>query len=436
MANATANEPQTKKAGLIKRRFDGITLLWHIPGTSYLLRLIGLLFGFMIASFAILVLAESAIGDVPILIRLSFYVQLYSLAFFFFILVEVLQFYRNYKKYNSLPEANPPPGTKYWPSKSIKGHGRIIFGTLLAALVSIIVVYGEFFNRSFLLSLVELNLIFSIGYLFFVFFLLFLTPFITAKGSIESYKATYAEKIHHRRLWFFILLPVPWILFIAIFSTAGAVLQLAEVYGYAVAFWNIAGLTVFGFLCLVGLVALFKKNMRTNYTISEIAATLTFLFVIIIPGLTGTSPGSSGPLISLITMAFFYFRGTLNDMGHDLQKQNRARNEKVGESNITSTENISNAENDSGSEKTTLTTALPKAYRNLVLGLLVLLFTYFGVVYTIAPEFSILGIAAGTQQIGLYLQIGFWLEIVGLSLGIIVFTVVSVFRSAKKNRDN
>jgi hypothetical protein len=432
MANAATNEPQAEKAGLIRRRFDGIALLWHIPGTRYLLKLIGLLFGSMIASFAILVLAESAIGDVPILIRLSFYVELYSLAFFLFILVEVLQFYRNYKKYNSLPETNPPPGTTYWPSKSNKGHARIIFGILLAVFVSIIVVYGEFFNRSFLLSLVELNLTFSIGYLFFVFFLLFLTPFITAKGSIESYKATYAEKIHHRRLWFFVLLPVPWILFIAIFSTAGAVLQLAEVYGYAVAFWNIAGLTVFGFLCLVGLVALFKKDIRTNYTVSEIAATLTFLFVIIIPGLAGTGPGSSGSLISLTTMAFFYFRGTLNDMGHDLQEQYHARNEKVSKTNITSTENTLNAKNDNGYEKTPPTIALPKAYRNLVLGLLVLLFTYFGVIYTIGPEFSILGITAGTEQIGLYLQIGFWLEIVGLSLGIIVFTVASVFSRAKK----
>ncbi len=443
MANATTDEPQAEQTGFIKRQFDGIAFLWHTPGTRHLLKLIALLFGSMIVSFTVLVLAQVVLGDLSILVRLTFYLQLYSLAFFVFIFVELLQFYRNDRKYKSFPEMNPLLKMKYWPKTSGKRYGTIIFGLILVICVSFIVVYGEFFDRWFLISVKNSEYLFEVGYLFFLCFLLFLAAFITAKGSIESSKARYTERIHHGKLWFLLLLPVPWILLGIVFYTAGIASEITVVFGFIGDFWNLAALFTFGFLCLVGLIAIFNRKMRTSYTTSQIAASSTFLFVIIIPGMIGTITGSLGsaralslgPVISLAAMAFFYFRGNLDEEGHDLRKYYTAWDKKLKQFNITSEEDVLKQKYDKRFETTPLTTAVANAYHDLILGLLLLLLTYFGFIYCIAPEFSILGIAVGIEQIDLLLQVDSWFEIIGLTLGIIVFTVISVFRKPKRTEN-
>jgi hypothetical protein len=273
-----------------------------------------------------------------------------------------------------------------------------------------------------------------------MYFMVFLTALMAIRSSIWSVNAKFAEKIHHKRVWFFLLLPVPWILFIVTFLGAGIGLQLMDTLGIDVAFWWFSALFVFGFLCFMSVIALFSRRIRGNYTTSQIAAISTFLTVIVIPGIIGSihiSPGSAnswGPIISLIIMIVLYFRATLDGMGHDLQEYYGDWNKKLKHFDINTKEDILNRKYDKSFESTPLDSKVPNAYRNLMLGLLVLLLTYFGVIYLIGPFFSMLGSVAGEQEINVFLFSDSLFEDIGFSVGVGVFTVISVFRRAKKQK--
>jgi uncharacterized RDD family membrane protein YckC len=82
-----------------------------------------------------------------------------------------------------------------------------------------------------------------------------------------------------------------------------------------------------------------------------------------------------------------------------------------------------------------VSTTVKNAYHNLILGLLELLLTYFGFIYAIFPELAISGITLGMWMMDAILQLDTLFEIIGLSLGLAVFTIISVFRREKGTKD-
>ncbi|MFX0062989.1 MAG: zinc ribbon domain-containing protein [Candidatus Hermodarchaeota archaeon] len=431
----------------VRRQFDGITFLWRTSETRSFLKLLALLFGFMTIAFTAIYLIIAIFGVTNFFIRLNVYVFPFMLILFVIILIEFVRFYQNDRKYNLFPERNPLLQMKYWPSTKDTNRRRMLIlsvGLLFLILVALFAVVEIFLIAEIY---VWAELIFVIGstvLLPLMLVLLFITAFITAYGAMKSFGAKYSEKLAQQRYWFLIFLPLPWIIFIILFFSATEVSILSENFfsGEVLTNWYLWGLFTYLFLGVVGLITFLNQKWWVRYTASQLAASLTFLLIILIPGFIGLAidllgllvGGYLGPLISLILIVFFYFQGTLDGYGDELNEYYAAWDKKLEQFNIKSEEDIINQKYDKTFEQTPLPTSVPNAYRNLIGGLLLLLLTFFGVIFVIGSQFSILGTAEGAYFLELYLPVTSFLEVAGMAIGIFVSTIILVFRGERKEK--
>lgn len=431
----------------VRRQFDGISFLWRTSETRSFLKLLGLLFGFMTIAFAAIYLIIAIFGETNFLIRLNVYVFPFMLILFAIILIEFVRFYQNDRKYNLFPERNPLLQMKYWPSTKDTNRRRILIlgvGLLFLVLVALFAVVEIFLIAEIYELAALIFSIISIVYLPFMLVLLFITAFITAYGAMKSFGAKYSENLSRQRYWFLIFLPLPWIIFIILFFSATEVSILSENFfsGEVLTNWYLWGLFTYLFLGVVGLISFLNQKWWVRYTTSQLAASLTFLLVILIPGFIGLAidllgflvGGYIGPFISFIAIVFFYFQGTLDGYGDELREYYTAWDKKLEQFNIRSEEDVINQKYDKTFERTPLPTSVPNAYRNLLVGLLLLLLTFFGVILVIGSQFSIAGTVEGTDFLDTYLSLTSFLEVAGMAIGIFVSTIILVFRGERKEK--
>jgi len=69
-------------------------------------------------------------------------------------------------------------------------------------------------------------------------------------------------------------------------------------------------------------------------------------------------------------------------------------------------------------------------------GLLLLLFTYFGIILDIGSMFSVLGISIGTEKITGFLFLSSFVGFGGIILGLLVYTIIIVFRTKPQEQDS
>jgi len=410
----------------------------------------------MIVFYTTLTIIIAIFGETNFFLRLNAYVLPFFLVLLSFILIELVRFYRNARKYTLFPEKNPLLKMKYWHYPDLKEEKRrrllkIVGSFIFISLLVLVIVVEILFVREILRVLITIFIVVSQIFFWLNFILLFITSFIAAKGTMQKFEARYSEKFRQQSYWFFLFLPLPWILFFIILFTTGEIIAASSLLGVELIRWYFGAQILYSFLCLIGIITILKKNWRVGYTASQVSASLTFLTVIVIPGIIelaqdelvfilsliglvqlDTSGGSSyyflGPIISLLAMGFFFIQGALDGYGDKLREYYAAWDEKLHKFNIKSEEDIKNQTYDKVFDETPLAADNPNAYRNLLFGLILLLLTFFGIIHGIGGIFSVLGVAYGAEQLSLFLPTSSYIEFWGLTIGLFIFTLIIVFR--------
>lgn len=409
----------------------------------------------MIVTFSALTSIIAIYGETTFLIRLNVYVLPFFLVLFLYILFLLIRFYLNARKYPLFPERNHLIKMKFWHYPDIKDKRRLSLkttGILIFLVLLIYVAVTAIFEveemRYALIILYSIVLSFS---LYLTYVLLFITSFISARGSMQIFNAKYSDKVQQKGYWFFIFLPVPWIVFITVWYFAGEILTAYSIFGGFLNLWFLVTEFLYGFLCLTGILTILKKNWRPGYTTSQISASLTFLTVIVIPGIIDivkdqlgsiisligfvqleTSGGSSspflGPILSLIALGFFYIKGALDGWGDKLREYYAAWDNKLIKFNIKSEEDIKNQTYDKAFDKTPLNTDVPNAYPNSIFGLIILLLTFSGIIFGTGVMFSVLGTSIGVEHIEGFLFLNAFFTFWGIILGLFIYTIIILFR--------
>jgi hypothetical protein len=186
---------------------------------------------------------------------------------------------------------------------------------------------------------------------------------------------------------------------------------------------------------------------------------LTFLTVVVIPGIIGiaqdelsalisllgfiqldTNGGGSyfflGPVISLTVVLLLYIKGALDKWGDNLREYYVAWDKKLEMFNIKSEEDVKNQTYDKTFDETPLTTDVSNAYPDLIFGLIILLLTFFGIIFTTGAMFTVLGPTAGVAEIEGFLFLNSFFSFWGIILGLFVYTVIIVFRTKPQVQDS
>lgn len=417
----------------VRHRFDGIQFLWRTLETRYILKLMIALFGSMIIYLGIICISIILFGDILLIGSLSlcdffgflsFLAEPIFMGLFLFILIQLARLYWNDSKYRLFPEKNPCLKMKYWPSTKSSGYNSLVLPVII--LLSFIL---------YILSLLAELILY--GKLIWIFgntglFSLFITAFIAAKGSMKSFEERYKEKFQRQRYLYFILLPIPWIILFFLSFVGFDLTDYTDILGRNILLWVSIGYVLYGFLGVLGLIVLIKRSWWAGYTASQVSASLTFLFVIIIPFLMGVIIGLFGHIVSLIAMGYFFIQGTLDKHGDNLRGYYSAWDKKLQQFNINSEEDIHNQAYDKAFDKTPLDTDVQNAYHDLIIGLALLLVSFFGILIAILPNFPILGTESGMKSIESFLSLASAYEALGLTLALFIFTIVIGFSKPKK----
>jgi hypothetical protein len=461
---SVTNESKEKKIFFVKRYFDGIGFLWQTPETRYLLKLILVLFSSMIVTYTAISSIVGIYGETQFLIRINLYVLPFFAILLIFILIELIRFYQNARKYTLYPEKNRLLKMKYWHYPDLKDEKRRfsfkIVGSLIFVSALTLVVVTAIFDvqeTRFVLIILYSAFIYSFGFI--AYFLIFVTSFISARGSMQGLNTKYSDKLQQKGYWFFLFLPLPWVLLIGILFFAGEIFVAYAIFGGFLILWWWVAIGLYGFLSLSGILTILKKSWRVGYTTSQIAASLTFLMVVVIPGIIGIaqdelgtlisllglvqfdkSGGGSyfflGPITSLIAVGFLYIKGALDKWGDNLREYYVAWDKKLKNFNITSEADIKNQTYDKAFDKTPLTTDVPNAYPNLIFGLIILLLTLFGIIFETGAMFAVLGPTAGVAEIEGFLFLNSFFSFWGIILGLFVYTIIIAFRKQQQEQDS
>ncbi len=407
-------------------------------------KLIIALFGSMLIYYGIIAIIIAIFGNIvlkeevsnagrsvvveTVLGFLSFQALNIFLGVFLFIIIELAHLYRNEKKYRLFPEKNPLLKMKYYPSTKSNCYKKLRLAVILC--VSLLFVDWLLF----VLSMSLIGSYYPVLYAFTIrsfsllsFAFMFIAAFITVRGTIKSFKERYLVKFQRQRYWFFILFPIPWLIpIIVIFVFGTRIFDVTRLLGGVTVLWVRVCLLLYGYLAILGFIALLNRKWRASYTAIQIAASLTFLFVVIIPAFIGFGFDQLGPIVSVIALAFFFIRGTLDETGDDLRKYYAAWDKKLQQFNINSEEDICNQTYDKAAfDKMPLNTEVPKAYRNLIFNLVLFLLSFFGFAYLALPMLS-------TCEAIVFIEATLMLisasEFLGLALGLFIFTTVIGFR--------
>ncbi len=408
---------------IVRRQFDGIKFLWQIPEIRYLLKLIVALFGFMIIYTSLITILIAIFGLTSPLFGYSVLLLPLFLGSFLFILMELAKFYWSNRKYRRLPERNPLIKTKFKTSIEFKGYKKYFL--YIVIILAVILLGGFLFLNIFyrnghwlwtfysmyygLLDTIIEEFFMSFTYIYIGIY--FLMGFVTARGTMQSFEKLYVEKFHRHWYWYFIFLPIPWIFLIVISVWIRELYDISHILGGQLgSTWVTAAIYLYMLLCIFGLLAIPRRNWRAGYTTSQIAASYTFLFVILIPVLVGSVIDLIGPVISYAITIFLYIQGNLDGYGDDLRVYYDAfRNRTYG-------------------DNTPLDTEVLDIYRNLILGLVLLLLTLFGFFFQISLIFPIFGMEVGIKALETQLELVSLPEIMGITLALFLYVTVIGFR--------
>ena len=381
MREQSAGPKGSEEIGIdvVHRQFDGIIFLWQTPETRYLLKLIMTVLGSMIVYFGILWILIKLFGTFLILGRAAAFGNPFFLLWVLFILIVLARSYWNDRMYKLYPERNHLLKMKYWPSTKSKIYKRhlfpiIFFGSLLFGIVYFIFLKNSFPYHGGLYSALNISLTFI------TYPVLFIMAFFAVRGIMKAFEKRYVEKFQRQRYWFFVLLPISWILFF-IFSYTVMTYKswISEnLTGHSTFLFAVA-IGLYGVLVILGLLALLNRDRRGGYTASQISVSYVFLFVLIIPFFIGLIFDLLGPIISFLAMTFLFIQGTLDARGDDLRKYYGAWDKKLQQFHINSEEEILKHTYDRAFDTTPLDTEVPNAYRNTILSSFLLLLAGFGV---------------------------------------------------------
>jgi hypothetical protein len=379
MQEQSAGPKGSEEIGIdvVHRQFDGIIFLWQTPETRYLLKLIMTVLGSMIVYFGILWILITLFGTIPIFGRAAAFGNPFFLLWVLFILIVLARSYWNDRMYKLYPERNHLLKMKYWPSTKSKIYKRhlfpiIFFGSLLFGIVYFILLKNSFPYPVGLYSALGISLTFI------TYPVLFIMAFFAVRGIMKAFEKRYVEKFQRQRYWFFVLLPIPWILFFIFSYTVYKSWISENLTGHSTFLFAVA-IGLYGLLVILGLLALLNRDRRDGYTASQISVSYVFLFVLIIPFFIGLTFDLLGPIISLLAMTFLFIQGTLDARGDDLRKYYGAWDKKLQQFHINSEEEILKHTYDRAFDTTPLDTEVPNAYRNMILSLFLLLLAGFGV---------------------------------------------------------
>lgn len=362
-------------------RFDGIRYLWQIPDIRYLLKLIIVLFGSMICLYCFSFGFVLLLGDIVLIEGIStqtlldlpvLFCEAVFVAGFLYVLIELSVGYFSKKA----------------PQYAPKSQFRRIFS---------IVLFGILVVLSLLLLLLFYPLLLDIMYI--VVSIFFITGLITARGAIRSFNEKYYPQFQEKSYSFFLLVPIPWIILVALFFGSA----FFDVSNEIVVIPSGLAVVLYAFLAILGLIVAFKQDWRSRYTTSQVSGSLTFLSVIILPFFIGLVVDLFGALLSLLVLVYLYIQGTLDELGDNLREAQ-------------------------GSEEKSV-----KAYHNVIIGLFLLVITFFGLIFVVGGQFYWLGATDGMIMVRTFLSITSVFENYGLIVGLFLFIVLTIFRKPKDN---
>jgi len=462
LKRSSEKESESRLVGKVCRWFDGIRFLWQTSETRYLLKLILILLGLMLFSFSLLIGLITLFGRTILLYGSFFLLYTIFIGWFLFILLELVRFYRNDRKYRLFPERNPLLQMKYWHESKAKMYEGRFRRFSYAMLIVFIVLWGGFLLSEVLflfLGFMEagwlwvvynicLGLLtfyttyfnvlmwFYFGllavFLFIIMGIWFFLGFISVKGTMNASAERFTEKFQRKRYWFFVLLPIPWVFLIGILFWKKELYVVSYLLGgeYG-SLWVIPTLYLYVFICVLGFVAFFNRGCQARYTASQLAASYTLLSVIFIPLFTGLFFSLLGTVVSLLAVGYNFIRDTLDGCGDELREYYGDWEKKLQRFGITSEDIVSKRNYDRTFETTPLETDVPNAYRNLILNLSLLLLAFFGILSLLAPLFLSLGAGIGTESIEIMLNVNSFTEIMGITLALFIYVLVIGFRKQK-----
>ena len=434
--SSTLNELEKKPGKYIRSKFGGIKFLWKTPKFRLFIKLMILLLISMVVLNGILYFLFSIFGRMNlILITIELISDAAFLGLFLYLMIDLIIFYRNSKKYKLFPEKNKYLQMKYWSSIETKSQKKLRKKRVIL-LLGIIVITIFIGVVPLYLARVNLLLIFSMilfGTLVFLYYssllIIGILAFMATKGMMESFENRYSEKFHRKWYWSVLLLPIPWLISIFIIYNYYYIRLFDDI-----VFSRTMGVLAFIYLALgiIGFLALFKRNWRSGFTVSHISATLTILSVIIIPFFIGIVIDIMGTIVSFIALVFFFVLGTLNENGNELNEYFEAWDNKLKNFNIKSEQDIQSQNYDKSFESTPLTTDVPNAVCDLAIGLIVLTYTLFVFLHLVMKSLLLSG-ETGILMISIILYFISIVESFAIISAIIIFTIIIILRQAKKD---
>ncbi|MFX0070907.1 MAG: zinc ribbon domain-containing protein [Candidatus Hermodarchaeota archaeon] len=426
-------ESQKTPTKYVRGQFDGIKFLWNIPEIRYFLILMTMLLVSIVVFNIILIALYQSLGAMNLtVIRIEVYGDFVLLGLFLYLMIDLFFFYKTATSSKEFPEKNQYLKMKFLSLIEEMNYQKlkkkrsilliiVIVFIIVLALFLLVFPQSEFFTYFgiFLLS------IYVILY-FSAFVIVGILAFMATRGTMESYEDKYSEKIHRKWYWTVLLLPIPWIIFLIFFFTFSYIRMLDT----AASFTIYAAIFIYVILGILGLIVLLKKNWRTGYTVSQVSASFTVVFAIMIPFFVGLVVDIMGPIISFIALIYLFIQGTLNDTGNELKGYYLAWDNKLQNFNIKSEQDLS-SRNYEEFKSTPLKTDVPNAVKDLALGLIILTYNLFVYLYLVMKIFLLSG-EAGITFIEIILYFISIVETIAIICAIILFTFIIIKRQAKK----
>lgn len=428
-----------KSGGHVGKYFDGIKYLWRQPEIRFVLKLIILLLGSMLGYYTTIFLIISFFGETNFLIRSTVYGDPFFFALFFFIMIELGFLFRAEITYKS-PEETASSQSPATSLRVINPYRRWVFVVLVAAVIACYLliflretIYYGFVHIVMVMILFSMN--FGTGYHFVLFGLLCIIGFVAARGMMNSFNDRYRITFRKNPTYFFVILPISWI-FLAITIFFAFIFQF---FYYSLGDVSVLDLyswifIVYGFLSIISLGAAFSIKSWAGFAVSQLATTIIFVFLILIPFFIDQITILLGGIVSLIVLCFFYLQGTLDEYGDEL-REFRVRWKML----------LRRVTTPSEAEKQAIKSGkipvpfdfdfqMHNPYRKIALGMMLLLLTFFGIIYVLGPIFPILGPVNGLANIGYFLTLWSFFEYIGIGLSVIIFTIILTFLQNTKPR--
>ena len=201
--------------------------------------------------------------------------------------------------------------------------------------------------------------------------------------------------MQQQRNWFLIFLLTPWIVLFFVISIEFRFMAISRLLGGFGLLWMLTIIILYGYIGILGLLALLNRKWRVGYTKSQLAASYLFLFVVSIPTFVGLFFGSLGLGISLLVLGFLFIQNTLNNCGDKLRQCDEIQEKK-----------------------------------KLIKGLSLLLVTFSVIIWYIAtmPLFGLIDSkstgAPGIRRLEDFLAATFFVETLGISAMIFIYVTV------------